>query len=171
MAVLNNREARDGLTGTKAGDPLVSFAFKVFIDGISVAQFSSVDGLSYEAEMIEYRESHDPNTVHFRQGRRKASRVTLKRGVLVGSGTNELFNWIRQIENGGTVVSHNVEITVGHYGYGTFDNAFDETGGSDKKTWCLENCRPVKWSLGALEGTSNGALLESLELAVERIYQ
>ena len=96
-------------------DPLVSFAFKVVIDGINVARFSNVDGINYEAEMIEYRSSESPNVVHYRQGRRKPAHVTLKRGVLVDTQSNPLLDWIREIEKG-TVSKHDISIEVAQYG-------------------------------------------------------
>lgn len=148
-------------------DPLVSFAFSVSIDGISVARFSGVDGLAYEAEMIEYRDSATPNLVSFRQGRRKAGRVTLKRGVLVGSTqTNDLLAWIREIEKG-VVTPRDISVEIGNYGM----EGVDETNGSKARSWQLLNCRPAKWSLGALDSNSNGSLLESIELVVEEITQ
>ena len=149
-------------------DPLVSFAFKVDIDGQEVARFSGVDGLSYEAEMIEYRSSDMPNEVRFRQGRRKAGRVTLKRGVLVGGAgkDNIFFRWIDNI-NVGTVVAKDITITVGDYG---IDKGIDETEGG-KRAWTLSQCRPTKWSLSSLEGTSNNPLIESIEFAVEAVMQ
>lgn len=145
-------------------DPLVSFSFVVSIDGINVARFNGVDGLAYEAEMIEYRDSSEPHVVMYRQGRRKAPRVTLKRGVLVGSKSNDLLNWIREIENG-AISKRNIVIEIGSYG------SLDETDGSEHRAWQLLNCMPAKWSLGALDSNSNSALLETLELVVEEIRQ
>ena len=145
-------------------DPLVSFTFRVTIDGINVARFNSVDGLNYEAEMVEYRSSESPNVVHFRQGRRKAARVTMKRGVLVDTQTNVLLDWIRQIE-AGTIEKHDITVEVGEYGA-----IEDETSGG-KRAWQLLGCLPSKWTLGNLDSNSNNSLLETLELAVEEIRQ
>ena len=160
----------DNLGRRVAIDPLDSYAFRVEIDGLEVARFNNVDGLNYEAEMIEYRSSNDPNLPKFRQGRRKAGRLTLKRGVLVGGGANPLFDWIREVE-AGTVTPRNIAVTVGNYGRDTFDAiAVDETRGG-KRQWQLLQCRPTKWGLSTLDSNSSNALIESLELAVEEIKQ
>ena len=63
-------------------DPAVSFSFQVrFERGSAIARCASIDGLSREVEMIEYRDSAEPNIPRFRQGRRKAPRITLKKSV------------------------------------------------------------------------------------------
>lgn len=145
-------------------DPLVSFSFRVIIDGMLVARFSNVEGLNYEAEMIEYRSSESPNVVHFRQGRRKPARITLKRGLLVGTQINPLLRWIRQIETG-TVQKRDMIIEVGEYG-----SVPDETMGGFR-FWTLMGCMPTKWGMGSLDSNSDNALLETLELVVEEIRQ
>ena len=150
-------------------DPLDSFAFKVEIDGLEVARFNNVDGLNYEAEMIEYRSSNNPNLPKFRQGRRKAGHLTLKRGILVGGGSNPLFDWIREVE-AGTITPRNIAISIGRYGRDSFDQAVDETKGG-KQQWQLLQCRPTKWGLSTLDSNSSNALIETLELAVEEVKQ
>ncbi|MBQ9817742.1 MAG: phage tail protein [Proteobacteria bacterium] len=143
-------------------DPLVSYAFKVQINNKEVARFSNVDGLSYEVEMIEYRDSATPNMPMYRQGRKKPIRVTLKRGVLVGySAENDLLNWITEVEKG-TVSARSVNIEVGQYG--TVNEA-----GSTPHNWELTGCVPTKWTLGALDGNSNGPLVETIELLAQTI--
>ena len=145
-------------------DPLVGFAFRVVIDGINAARFNNVDGLNYEAEMIEYRSSESPNVVHYRQGRRKPAHVTLKKGVLIDTTNNPLLDWIREVETG-TISKHDVTIEIGGYG-----KVEDETSGG-KRAWMLLGCMPSKWSLGSLDSNSNNALVETVELVVEEIRQ
>lgn len=153
--------------GRRPIDPLVSSQFMVIIDGIAVARFASVDGLSVEVEMIEYRDSTAPNLPRYRQGRAKPCRVTLKRGLLVKNGadndfetSNRLLNWIEEYRQG-TISARNVVISVG--------SSEERHGG--KADWMLYQCRPTKWSLGSLEGSSNTPLFETLELAVEEVHQ
>ena len=156
----------DNLGRRVSCDPLVNFSFRVQIDGLDVARFNAVDGLNYEVEMIEYRSSNNPNLPKFRQGRRKAGHISLKRGVLVGSGSNPLFDWIREVESG-TVTPRNMTISVGEYGA---EGSVEETRGG-KRTWQLLQCRPTKWGLGAMDGNSSAPLIENLELAVEEVRQ
>lgn len=141
-------------------DPLVSFSFRVQINNKDVARFSSVDGLSYEVEMIEYRDSATPNIPMYRQGRKKPLRITLKRGVLVGySAENDLLNWINEAEKG-TVSARAVNIEVGEFGI------YNEADGT-AHSWELTGCVPTKWSLGTLDGNSNGPLIETVELVAQ----
>ena len=147
-------------------DPLVSFSFQVSFGNECLARCSSVDGLSKEVEMIEYRDASAPNLPHFRQGRRKAPRITIKKAYLYGGlGKNELFNWIAEADKG-TVTPKDVSITVGSYGNVTPDKY--ESGAqrnfANQNAWVLRNCTPTKWSIGALDGNSNSLILESLAL-------
>lgn len=152
----------DGRTGVK--DPLVSFAFTVSFGTEAVALVSGVDGLSKEVEMIEYRDSATPNLPHFRQGRRKAPRITLKRAYLNGGNSNKFFEWIAQAD-AGTVEAKDVTITVGQYG--PSGNMERDYGG--KNAWVLSQCTPAKWSIGSLDGTSNSLIFETIELVCEEI--
>lgn len=142
-------------------DPLVSFTFKVEIDGVEVANFYNVDGLNYEVEMLEYRTSESPNYPMYRQGRRKPLRVTLKRGVLV-NGNTALYDWLTEVESG-TISTKNIAITVGRY------NVKENESESKANSWVLADCMPTKWSLASLDSNSNSALIESLELVVSQI--
>ena len=153
----------DGRTGVK--DPLVSFAFTVHFGKDLVALVSAVDGLSKEVEMIEYRDSATPNLPHFRQGRRKAPRITLKRAYLNGGGEgNPFFEWIADADKK-AVEAKDVTITVGQYGA----NERLERDYGGRNVWVLSQCKPVKWSISSLEGTSNSLIFETIELVCEEV--
>ena len=152
----------DSRTGVK--DPLVSFAFKVEFDGAPVALVSGVDGLSKEVEMIEYRDAATPNMPHFRQGRRKAPRITLKRAYLNGGNTNKFFEWIAEADNG-EVKAKNVTITVGQFG----PSGIEERDFGGMNAWVLSQCKPAKWSISSLDGTSKSLIFESIELVCEEV--
>lgn len=145
-------------------DPLVGFSFEVLIDGLTIGRFNNVEGLGYEVEMIEYRSSDKPNLPQFRQGRRKAARVTFKRGVLVGGKENVLLGWLREVESK-TITRRNISVAVGQY------DTVEETNGAKQRSWELLNCAPVKWSLGNLDSNSNNALIETIEFVVEEVTQ
>ena len=139
-------------------DPVVSFSFAVIMNNSEVARFSGVDGLSYEAEMIEYRDSANPNLPMFRQGRRKPVRVTLKRGMLVGYlAVNDLYAWINEIDTG-VVKPRDITIEIG-----------GEESGSAPRAFLLSGCMPSKWSLSSLDGNSNTVLIESLEMVAQYV--
>ena len=138
-------------------DPLVSYAFEVHFGETIVTRFSGVDGLNSEVEMIEYRDSASPNEVQYRQGRMKPARVTFKRGVAVAGGMDFLA-WLQETE----ISKKDVYVTIGRFGR---DKGIVE----NEITWWLHDCKPVKWSLGSLEGNSNNALIETLEVVVSKV--
>lgn len=144
-------------------DPLVGFNFVVEIDGLIIGRFNGVDGLDYEVEMIEYRASDTPNLPRFRQGRKKAARITLKRGVLVGGKENILLGWLREVESK-TITRRNISISVGRYNV-------DETNNAKQRSWELLNCAPTKWSMGNLDSNANNPLIETIEFVVEEVTQ
>jgi phage tail-like protein len=82
----------------KREDPWRSFNFLVEIDGIPVANFSDVSGLSSDTDVIEYREGSDgPLTARKLPGLSKFTNISLKRGYT----TNEdLWRWRRNILDG-----------------------------------------------------------------------
>lgn len=134
-------------------DPVGNFHFVVEVDGLIAGKFSSVDGLSYEVEMVEYRVSDQPMLPRYRPGTAKYGRITLKRGYVENTTFND---WLQQVQEG-TYKRLNLSITLQ-------DNAGNQVAG-----WNLFRCLPAKWSIGNLDGKGNEALYESLELAVEEI--
>jgi phage tail-like protein len=79
-------------------DPFKGFNFLVEIDGITVAAFSEVSGLSSETDVIEYRTGSDKlNAVRKLPGLTKYANIVLKRGV---TRDNELWQWRKAIEQG-----------------------------------------------------------------------
>lgn len=137
----------------RAFDPVGNFNF--FVDGISTGVFSGVDGLSYEVEMIEYRDAENPTIPRFRPGLPKASRITLKRGFILGTDMNK---WIEDISAG---VYERKDATIQ-----MMDNA-----GNVVASWNLFNCMPAKWSLAGFEGKGNSVVVETIELVVEEIFR
>ncbi len=79
-------------------DPYSAFNFIVEFDGIAVAAFSEVSGLSFEIEPIEYRDGSDAvPTVRKLPGLVKYANVTLKRGI---TGDRGFWEWIIQTTSG-----------------------------------------------------------------------
>jgi phage tail-like protein len=72
------------------GDFIGNYNFRVEIDGVDAGQFTAVDGLSIEREVIEYRNGDDPLT-RKRPGRVKYGDITLKKGYIASTVLND---WI-----------------------------------------------------------------------------
>ena len=79
-------------------DPYKGYNFLVEIDGISVAAFCEVSGLSSATEVIEYRNGSDrANTVRKLPGLTTYANIVLKRGV---TQDTQLWQWRKAIEQG-----------------------------------------------------------------------
>ena len=75
-------------------DPYRGFKFRVLIDGFESAGFKSVDGLSVETEVVEYREGTDGGHVHKLPGLTTFEDLVLERGK---SERNDLENMQRLV--------------------------------------------------------------------------
>ncbi len=136
-------------------DPYLAFCFKVTIDGVPAAYFKSVGGLSFETEVVEYREGGENNSTHKLIGATKWKNIILKRGF----GSNELIQWREQwvmptgpgpgMRKGGTI---------------------EQMAPDGKKvlaTWTWQKGWPVKWELSELDASKSEVSIETLEIAHE----
>lgn len=133
-------------------DPYKNFNFHVEIDGITVAGFSEVTGLSSEVSVIEYREGSDFATRKL-PGLPKFGNITLKRGMTKSA---ELQNWHKAILNGAADRRNGVIILL-----------------DDERTevvrWNFLEGFPAKWEGPELKAGGNEVAIESIEICCERI--
>ncbi|MBE7453246.1 MAG: phage tail protein [Kofleriaceae bacterium] len=140
-------------------DPFLSFCFRVTIDGVvgdpAVGFFKSVGGLSYETEVVEYREGGDNNSTRKLVGATKWKNITLKRGF----GGPELIRWREQWLNpmGGPAMG-------GRKG-GKIEQL--STDGKVVASWTFRSGWPVKWEVSELDATKSEVSIETLEIAHE----
>src|SRR5262245_46906548 len=88
-------------TGAR-NDPYRGFNFRIEIDGVTIAAFSEVTGLTAEGDAVAYREGDDKfNSVRQLMGLRKYSNITLKRGFTQNTA---LWDWYAAIAAGSTTV-------------------------------------------------------------------
>src|SRR4051794_9509274 len=135
------------------GDPFHGFNFRVEIDRTTVAGFREASGLSFSAEVVEYREGSEP-TLHPRKlaGLRKFGNITLKRGL---TRDTVLWDWYRSVLNGapdrrnGTII-------------------LQDENHADVLRWHFTNGWPTKLDGPSLNATSNEIAIESIDIAVER---
>jgi phage tail-like protein len=79
-------------------DPFRGFNFRVEIDGLTVASFSEVSGLTADGDAVDYREGKDPtNNVRKLSGLRKFNLLMFKRGYVQD---DELWQWYQRIADG-----------------------------------------------------------------------
>ena len=83
--------------GTR-NDPYGQFNFVVEIDGLTVAGFSEVSGLTTDTNLIEYREGNEQQgTVRKLPGLMKYNNIVLKRGCTKDTA---LWDWRKKVIDG-----------------------------------------------------------------------
>ena len=145
-----------GLPGLPT-DALAGYHYSIEIDGVTVAQFQEVSGLTSELDVIELKEitKDGKYVIHKLPGNRKAPSITLKRAK---NSSKDLFEWHQKIYQGkvsdarknGSVVLYNYDHSeVGRY---NFVNAW-----------------PSKVSMSALKAGSNEILMEEVTIVCEEL--
>ena len=133
-------------------DPFLTARFWVQINGIALAAFTEVSGLSVSTEFETFKEG-GLNTMERQLPKRtKWTNITLKRGW---TATDELWSWYLKIIEG-TIETKQVSIL-----------AYPNKGTSPSDSpysWDLEKAYPVKWTGPDFKVDGNGVAIESLEL-------
>jgi phage tail-like protein len=133
-------------------DPVLSFNFRIEINGVFEAGFSEVSGLQAEIEVQDYREGGVNDFTHKFAGPVKfPSNLVLKNGT---TDSVKLWSWYQDVMRG-QVTRKSLDVVL-------LDAAGDE-----KRRWKFKNAYPVKWNGPGLKATSSEVALESLELAHE----
>lgn len=139
-------------TGTR-DDPYRAFNFLVEIDGVTVAGFSEVSGLTTETDIVEYRNGNEEITVRKLPGLRKFTNISLKRGYTQG---RELWEWRKKVMDGQTERQSGAIVLL------------DEARETALR-WNFREGWPSKWEGPSLNAKNNEVAIESLEIAVEHL--
>jgi phage tail-like protein len=120
------------------------------------AGFSEIILPDTSIDVIEYRTGNDRDaSARKLPGRVKYGNVTLKRGVI---GSLDLYEWLDQIRNGDRNAFRNVTIQL---------QSEDRT--EIVLTWKFKKAWPVRYSFSPLLAKGKEVLIESLELAFDRL--
>ncbi|MEO7963857.1 MAG: phage tail protein [Gemmatimonadaceae bacterium] len=107
-------------------------------------------------DVIEYRNGNDKeNSVRKLTGLDYVGNLILRRGVI---GSLTLYQWYNDIRNGNQNGARNVTIQL-----------MSEDHTAVVMTWKLLRARIVRLKWGMLDGKGNDVLIESVELACERL--
>ena len=139
---------------TDFGDPIGNYNFRVEIDGVNAGLFTSVDGLSVEQEVIEYRDGSD-NIVRKLPGRTKYSNITLKRGYVADDA---MHDWIQSSlldPSGETIARKNGSLILVN------------KAGEDLVRYNFFEAWPCKWKGLSTEGDKGETLTEEVEICIE----
>jgi len=140
----------------KKNYPLPKFHFLVEWGGTRIG-FSEVSGLSFETEVIEYREGSSPVYNKTKQpGLTKYSNIVLKRGVFLGDfELYELWKNTALFQEGAAKFRRDISIRL-----------LDEEH-TPVITWLLRKAWPCKVSYADLKADANDILIETMELVHE----
>jgi phage tail-like protein len=138
-------------------DALAGYSFSVEIDGVSIAQFREISGISAEIQVIEHRENKQGGLPLMKKlpGAKKYGDLTLKRGR---TDNKAIWDWVKKVQDGDIDSARkNGSIVLFDYKHGE-TSRFNFTNG-----W------PSKVSLGALQAGGNDVLVEECVITHEGI--
>jgi phage tail-like protein len=118
--------------------------------------FKSIEGLSSETEVVEFREGTDPNApARKRPGRVKYGDITLKRGF---TATDDLWQWRKLVEDEkmGLARKNGAILLL-------------DRGGKVRARYNFYEGWPCKWYVPDMDSDQSGMAFEAITLAVERI--
>ena len=130
-------------------DPYLGFRFLVEIEGLIVAGFTEVSGLSAEVEPFAYREGGLNEFQHQLPGPVTYPRLVLKRGL---TDIDNLWRWHQDVRSG-RVTRRNGSIILG-----------GESVAHGLWRWNFVGAYPVKWTGPDLRAESATVAVESIEL-------
>jgi phage tail-like protein len=136
-----------------ADRPYGKFRFKVEVDGLTLAHFQSVSGLSHEIEVLTHQEGGVNNRLHKLPGQGSYPNLTLK----VGYVHNQLLeNWHNRFtQKPGSIGRKNVSVVL-------VDDRSQEVA-----RWSFARAWPVKWEGPEFDASAAQILVESVEIAHE----
>jgi phage tail-like protein len=134
--------------------PFRNFNFRVEIDGLPEVQFREVVIPATRIEVVEYREGGDPlSATRKLPGRFDTGNVVLRRGIDLDLA---LWQWFRATREG-DLDRRNVSIVL-------LDAERREV-----RRWRVERAWPAAYAFSPLHGHGNEVVIETLELACERV--
>jgi phage tail-like protein len=134
-------------------DPYNNTNFTVDIDGNPSGGFSEVILPPAWADVIEYREGGDANTVRRLPGRIHYGNLILVRGV---TGSTTLFDWWSTVVHG-QLLRRTVAVTLQ-----------DEAHNAVMR-WIFRRAWPVRYQSSALNAKGREVVMETIELANEGV--
>lgn len=134
-------------------DTLHSFSFSVAIEGFegqNLGVFRSVDGLSIEYEVVEFREGGS-DIIRKLPGATKYPNIVLKRGF---TGDPTLYDWFQSISRQSPRKVNGVIVMLG-------------ATGVEVARFQFVNGFPVKWEGPDFDASGNDIPIETIEIAHE----
>lgn len=132
--------------------PLPAYSFRVDLDGVAMS-FTEVSGIAVKAEAVTYRHG-----LSFLEGEEIATfaddrfiPLTLRRGIVLGSGPLLLYQWLKQRDSRGLEIS------------------LLTASGVPAISWRIARAVPVKLEVPSFQASTQDAAITSLELMARGI--
>lgn len=136
------------------GDPAFSFYFKLEVTGIVIAHFQEVSGLTWETEVVPFKEGGLNEYEHKLFGQTKYTNLVLKNGV---TDNRSLWQWRTQAINARSQARKDGSITL------------LGSRGEQLQRWNFFRGWPCKWEGPAFNGGQNALAIETVEIAYDRL--
>ena len=133
-------------------DHRFSGKFKIEIEGVTAGAFSACDGLQAQVDVVDFTDGNDMLT-RKRPGRARFANIVLRRGVI---NNTELWDWFKAVLEGKVERKSGSIILCDDSAQEVFRYNFFEG-------W------PCRWKSLELDAGAPGALVEEIEIAVEKI--
>jgi phage tail-like protein len=136
-------------------DAIASYHFAVEIDGVEIAQFAEISGITSEMDVIEFSEVTPDGKSLIRKvpGKKKPPTITLKRAKNVSTS---LWDWHYQAKQGKVAEARRNGSVI------LFDYANGEVA-----RYNFLNAWPSKITMGTLKAGSNEMLMEECSIVCE----
>jgi phage tail-like protein len=142
-------------TGTRE-DPYRAYNFMVEIDGVTLAGFSEVTGVSTDGDVISYREGADIQlSVRQLPGLRKFANIVCKRGYTTN---RELWQWRKNILDGREDRRNGAIVLLSE----TRERVME---------WRFQNAWPSKYDGASLNAGTSEVAVETIEFCHEGLSQ
>jgi phage tail-like protein len=151
--ILNIVSKRNWILGQRK-DPFLAYNFVVEIDGVIVAGFNDVSGLSIETQVERKSFGGENHKEHVFFMQTKYSDITLKHGM---TGDYYMWEWYEKVING-QIERHNGSIYL-----------LDHSG-NPKIWWDFMEACPIKWEGPVFNATTNAVAAETLVLTHSGLY-
>lgn len=140
------------MPNSRAFDHRFNGRFKIEIEGVTQGAFSACDGLEASVDVVDFNDGDD-GIARKRPGRARYANIVLRRGQTTNT---ELWDWFKRVLEGRVERKAGSVILCNDAGDEVFRYNFFEG-------W------PCRWKSLELDASRPAALVEELEIAVEKI--
>lgn len=135
-------------------DPYLAYNFVVEIDGVIVAGFNDVSGLSIETQVERKNFGGENHKEHTFFVQTKYSDITLKHGI---TGDSYMWDWYEKVINGRIQRRSGSIYLLNDFG-------------EPKVWWDFLDACPIKWEGPVFSATNNAVAIESIVLTHNGLF-